>query len=324
MKHGRMVLAAEIPAYRGEGMPGHFFAEVHPHMARLHDFPLAFPAQHQVFGDAEICTGGAADIFHRRRCMRVVGQFAQRLPDERHIYFAPVQCGVREELYEGAFQLAYILLDMLRHEFDEFIRDGDALVVGLAVQNGDSGFQLGLLQVGHEPALKPRKQPVRHAGNVLRRAVCRENNLFSGLMQQVERVEQALLRDRLVAEELDVVNDQQVYVAVEGDEVVVPVCPQRLHVVRREVVARRIQDLVVAVLPDMVADGLHEVRFAQADPAIDQKRVEGRMARLLGDGQRGAARELVAIAFYESIEGVRGVQRKSGCNKNRTRGLERV
>lgn len=137
-------------------------------------------------------------------------------------------------------------------------------------------------------------------------------------------MEEAFLRFRLVAEELDVVDDEQVYVAVKCDELVIPVGLERLHIVRREVVARRIKDIVIAVLPDMVADSLHKVRFAQADSAIDQQRVEGRMARLLGDGQRGAARELVAIAFDESVEGVRGVQRKAGCNEDRARRVESV
>ena len=50
-----------------------------------------------------------------------------------------------------------------------------------------------------------------------------------------------------------------------------------------------------------VADGVHQVRLAQADAAVEEQRVIGH-ARLLGDGQRGGVREAVGRADDERVK----------------------
>ena len=96
---------------------------------------------------------------------------------------------------------------MVCNEFDECVWDVDTLVIGLAIENSDARFQFGLLEIGDESSLKPREQPVSHTGHFLRSTVCRKNDLFAGLMQDVEDVEEAFLRFLLIAEELDVIDD---------------------------------------------------------------------------------------------------------------------
>ena len=96
MNHGRMILTAEIPAYRCEGMPRQLFAEVHTYMTRLNNLALSPRPSTRSSETPEVFAGDAADFFHGRFRVRVDEQFAQHFPDERDIYFAPVQCGVRQ------------------------------------------------------------------------------------------------------------------------------------------------------------------------------------------------------------------------------------
>ena len=63
------------------------------------------------------------------------------------------------------------------------------------------------------------------------------------------------------------------------------------------------------LLEDLLADGLQQVRLAQADAAVDEERVV-RLAGLLGDGDAGGVRQAVAGAGDEVLEDVIGVERQ--------------
>ncbi|MNS75118.1 hypothetical protein D3C72_1086210 [compost metagenome] len=59
-----------------------------------------------------------------------------------------------------------------------------------------------------------------------------------------------------------------------------------------------------------VADGVDQVRFAQAHAAIQEQRVVGR-ARVLGHLQRRGARQLVGLTRHEVLEGKVRVQART-------------
>ena len=56
-----------------------------------------------------------------------------------------------------------------------------------------------------------------------------------------------------------------------------------------------------------MADGVQQVRLAEAGLAVDEERVV-RLRRRLGDGERRGVREAVRGADDEGVEGVPGVQ----------------
>src|SRR3954468_23955132 len=58
---------------------------------------------------------------------------------------------------------------------------------------------------------------------------------------------------------------------------------------------------------DILADGVQEMRFAQANPSVNKKRVV-RFPGRLRDGQSGGVREIVVTADDEIIEGVLGIE----------------
>ena len=69
-----------------------------------------------------------------------------------------------------------------------------------------------------------------------------------------------------------------------------------------ESVARDVEDVGVRVDgEDLLADGLEEVSFAEADAAVDEEWVVG-CAGLVGDGDRSCVSELVVRASDEVFE----------------------
>src|ERR1019366_6495295 len=98
------------------------------------------------------------------------------------------------------------------------------------------------------------------------------NNLLVRFVQRVERVKKFLLNALLAGEKLDVVNQQHVRLPVffaESDELVVL---NRVNVFVREFFGRNIGDARVLFAAGlMLADGVQQMRLAQADAAVKKQ-----------------------------------------------------
>jgi hypothetical protein len=75
-------------------------------------------------------------------------------------------------------------------------------------------LEVGRLDVGDQTPLEPAAQPVLQRHQLLRRAVGGDDDLLVGVVEGVERVEELLLRPLLVLQELDVVDEEDVDVAI--------------------------------------------------------------------------------------------------------------
>ncbi len=84
------------------------------------------------------------------------------------------------------------------------------LVLGLLLQNGDLGFEIGRLNVGDQSPLKTRAQAVFNLGQFLRRTVGCDHDLLHALVQSIEGMEELFLRALFLRDELDVVDQQHV------------------------------------------------------------------------------------------------------------------
>ena len=136
-------------------------------------------------------------------------------------------------------------------------------------------------------------------GDLLRIGVAGDDDLLVRLDQRVEQVEELFLRAVLAAEELDVVDQQQVERAVVALEVVEGLVLVGAHDVGDVGLGVDVADLRRRVaLQDVVADRLDQVRLAEPDAAVDEQRVVG--GRVLGDLHAGGARELVRLAGDEA------------------------
>ena len=175
----------------------------------------------------------------------------------------------------------------------------DAHDLRLFLQDGEAHFDVRRLQIRDQTPFKARDEAVFQPLNFAGRTVAGEHDLLVRLVQRVERVEKFLLDALLAGEKLDVVNQQHVGLAVffaEADELVVL---NAVNVFVREFLGRDVGDArAFFVRGDMLADGVKQMRLAQPDAAVKEKRIVG-FARRLGHGQRGGVGKIIVVADDE-------------------------
>ena len=132
-----------------------------------------------------------------------------------------------------------------------------------------------------------REEPRLERGDRARRPVRRDHDLPPRLVEAVEGVEELLLDPLLVLEELDVVDQEDVVVAVALLEPLDALVAQRVDEVVHERLARDVARREVAGVLGHAGDGLEEMGLPQPGAAVDEERVVGLRGRL-GDGERGA------------------------------------
>ena len=188
----------------------------------------------------------------------------------------------------------------------------DAFGLQFLLDDGGARFQVGLLQISTQTPFEARKQAVFEAHQFARRPVGGHDDLLAGLMQMVENVEEAFLCLFLARQKLHIVEHQHVHLQVKIHEALHIVVANGFNELVREFLARNVQHKPAAVvLLDEIADGLHQVRFAQAHATIQQQRIERGDARFLRHGHASRATQPVAISLNEVIECINRVQVRS-------------
>ena len=125
-------------------------------------------------------------------------------------------------------------------------------------------------------------------------------------------MEELLLRPLLVGQKLDVVDQQHVDRPVALAEGRHAVETDRVDQVVDELLRREVQDLQVRLpVEDAVADGVHQVRLAEAHAAVEEQRVVA-VRRARRHGHRRGVGELVGAADDEGLEAVPRVELRQG------------
>ena len=150
------------------------------------------------------------------------------------------------------------------------------------------------------------------------------------LDQRVEQVEELFLCPTLAAEELDVIDEQQVERSVIALEVVEGLVLISADDVGYIGLGVDVANLRIRVgVENVIADRLDQVRLAQPNAAINEQRVVRR--RMFGDLQARRASELIGLAGDESGKGKSGIEarlraasaalswRWRGCRRRRER-----
>jgi len=159
-------------------------------------------------------------------------------------------------------------LDALGDVFHDVVGEGDAAEPGFFRDDGDAGFVAGFVDAGDQSGVEAGDEAVFEVGDFVGRGVGGEDDLFVGLEEGVEGVEEFLLGAVASGEEVDVVDDQDVDVAVSEAEFGHFAGLDAIHEVVDEGVAGEVEDACVRLpAEDVLAGGLEEVGFAQAAAA---------------------------------------------------------
>ena len=227
---------------------------------------------------------------------------------QRQVDLLPVEAGEGGDPDQRALQLADVGLDPAGDELQHLRSGHQPLLRGLLPQDRDPGLQVRRLYVGDQPPAEPAAQPRFQVLQQLRRAIGGHHDLLLRVVQRVEGVEELFLGLFLALQELDVVDQQHVDVAIAPPELGTLVLADRVDEVVGQFLGGDVADPnPVEVVADVVAEGVQQVGLAQAGLAVDGQRVV-RLARILGHRDRGGVGEPVRAADDEGLEGVLGVE----------------
>ena len=296
--HDRGVVAA------AEGLPdlgqrevGQLPAQIHGDLPRRHQHPAAGLAAEVVDGDPEILRRRGDDGRRGDLGPVVVGdRVLEHDLGQRQVHALPVEAGERGDPDQRTLELADVGLDLRRDELEHVRRRVQPVLGRLLAQDRDPRLQVRRLHVGDQAPLEPGAQPVLQRGQLLGRPVRADDDLLVGVVQGVEGVEELLLGPFLALQELDVVDQEDVVVAVAPLEGGLLVVAQRVDEVVGELLGAHVAHPRVLEQPlRVVADRVQQVRLAQPGVPVDEQRVV-RLGRRLRDGDGGRVREPVAGA----------------------------
>ena len=260
-----MIVQPEIIRDLLIGQFRHLADNVHGDMARRGEFGVVLARFDIRHGNAVGARNFVDDLFNKdRRRVALVEDVADGQLRRRHIRFGAVQLHERLHVLDRAFELTDVVLDLFGDKQADLIGQLDVERFCLALDDGDARFQIGRLNVGDQAAFKAVAQALLQRRHLFGRTVGGEHDLALGLDQRVERVEKFQLRRGLAGDELHVVDQQNVGVAVFVVEygrvaLVLQVVDQLIH----EILAAHVDHVGVGiVLPDLAANGVEQMGLA--------------------------------------------------------------
>ena len=191
---------------------------------------------------------------------------------------------------------------MVRNVLGHIVRQVQIQQLGLALDDGNARFKIRRLDVGGQAPLKPGAQTLLQGFDLLRGAVRRDDDLAAIVVQRVEGVEKLLLRALLAGQELDVVDQKHVRLAVALAELLHRCRLDGGNRLVREFFTIHVNNVEIrVVLLDLNFDGVQQVRLAQTRRPVDEQRVV-RAGGVRGHGLRGGKRKLVRRPLDEVLE----------------------
>lgn len=281
--------------------------QIHCHLTCLGEVPFA-AFRFDGFGvDVVLGAYYVIDALHTLFVVGVVlfDYCAYYAAGQIEVYFGVEECGVGEQRGECAFEVADVGGDLFGYVVYHFGRYFQAVLIDFVLEYLSSQLKVRLFDLYDEPHFEAGEQALFHAFELAGLAVAADDDLFADEQEVVEDVEECVLGFRFADELLYVVDDEHVDALVEVDEVVGLLGLDGIGVLQQEDVGGDVDDAFFGVaLFDGYAYRVGEMGFAYGRRAEDEEGVEDRFAGMGGDVEPGAAGELVALAFYEVVEGV--------------------
>src|SRR5438270_6498302 len=167
----------------------------------------------------------ALNLFDRNRSPSFLLQnvLEQMLDDFAGKLFA-TERSERRHPHERAFQATNVAANAVGQEFENLVRQFDLHPPRFFPENGKARLDCWRLQLRSQAPLKTRHQPMLEIRDLRGRPVGREDDLLVSVEERIERVKKFLLRTFFAAEKLNVVNTDQIGLAItlpEFDQIVV-------------------------------------------------------------------------------------------------------
>ncbi len=167
------------------------------------------------------------------------------------------------------------------------------------MKDGEPRLEVRGLDVCDQAPFETRSESVLEGWDLLRWAVRRDDDLLVDLMQRIEGVKKLFFRAVLAGQELHVVDEQHVDRAVLVPELSHSGGGDRADDLVGELLGCEVDDsLARKAVMDFVADGVHEVGFAESHASVQEQRVVA-VAGRFRDCLRGRMCELRVVPDHE-------------------------
>src|SRR6266699_1146097 len=209
------------------------------------------------------------------------------------------------DAHERALEATYVRADATGEKLENFIAQFDLHRARFFQQDGHARLDIRRLKLSGKSPLKAGDQAVFQVGDLRSGPVAGEHDLFMPVEKRVEGVKKLFLRALLAAEKLDVVDQKEIGLAISLSEFDQVTVLDRVDELVDKQFAGEIHHLGILLLlrPDVLAYGLHQMRLAKTDAAVNEQRVVGPRGRLC-DCETGGMRYLVIRADHKRFDRV--------------------
>ena len=209
------------------------------------------------------------------------------------------------DLIDGALQLADVGGDVLRDEHSHLVRQLQSQQGGLVFHDGQAGLKVRRRHVHQKAPLKPGAEAVLQHGHLRGGSVGGQHDLAAGLVEVVEGMEKLLLGLLFAGDELHVIHQQKVRLAVFFTHFggLVGAGLDGGHQLVGQIVALDVGDLGPGVVfLDDVGDGVDQVGLAKAGVPVNEEGVVI-LGGMLRHRHGGGVGQLVGGAHHKGLKG---------------------
>jgi len=288
-----------------EGRFGEFAREIHGDLAREGDVLRATLACHIGDADVEVLGDFSLDEIDGDSAFAfLVKDILEQMLDGIGSDLGVAKGDEGGDAHERTLEAADVGADALGKELEDTGLELDGEGLGFFAENRETRLDVGRLKLGGQTPFEAGDEALLEIGDFRRRAVAGEDDLLVPIEECVEGVEEFLLGTFLAGEELDIVDEEEISLAIALAKFDEGIVLDGIDELVGEFLRREIHHLATgAALGDLLADGLHEMGLAETDAAIDEEGVIS-AGRRLGDSEGGGVGELVVGADDEGGEGV--------------------
>ena len=193
--------------------------------------------------------------------------------------------------------------DLFRDGKDHLVRQFHAEEGGFVFDDGHAGLKIRRRHIHQQAPFEPGPQAVVQQRHLRGGTVGGQHDLAAGFVQVVEGMEKFLLGLLLAGDELHVIHQQQVRLAVFFPHFGRFALPDGVHQLVRQVIALDVSDFRVGVVfPDDIGDGVDQVGLSQAGVAVNEQGVVV-LSRVVGHCLGCGVGKLVGRAHHERFKG---------------------
>src|SRR6266851_4710846 len=209
--HDRGVIATtEFLADLRQRARRQLLGEIHCDLARPRDGTSPALGGHLAQTDVEMLGDAPLDFVDGYPPLTEAQQVAQQLLCALQRDLAPDQLHICNDAIERALEFSDVRSDLVSEKLHHLTRDPYATLLDLRFQDAQTQLVRGRMQIGDKPPTEPGAHAFFESFEVGRRLVSRNHDLAILIDQCIKGVKELLLSRLLPADELDIVDHQQI------------------------------------------------------------------------------------------------------------------